>query len=100
MKLLNYLKKIFRSKKKKCERCNNFESLNDEISTISYGFCKTYQIAIFKNSTENCFEIKKNIKISQDPYAPRGKNTPYPNDEFGRAHMDQWLDEVLWKHHG
>jgi len=39
-------------------------------------------------------------KVKKDPFAPRGKNQMYPNDEYGQAHMEQWLDEIFWKHHG
>lgn len=100
MKILEYFKKLFRSKKKYCKKCNHFESLDDRTSTASYGFCKTLKMAADKNSTEECFRAKDTIKVTQDPHAPRGKNTPYPNDEFGQAHMEQWLDDVYWKHHG
>lgn len=45
-------------------------------------------------------EVEKVSEARRDPYAPRRKNVPYPNDEFGQAHMEQWLDGVWWKHHG
>ena len=99
MKILEYFKKLFRSKKS-CGRCNHFESLDDHTGTMSYGFCKTYQIAVFEESTEECFRAKNTIKVTQDPYAPRWKNTPYPLDVFAESHIRQWLDDVYWKHHG
>jgi len=45
-------------------------------------------------------ELPPKPSPKKDPYAPRGKNKIYPNDEFGQAHMEKWLDEIYWKHHG
>lgn len=44
--------------------------------------------------------VAERAHVKTDPYAPRGKNTPYPLDEFAVDHIQEWLDEVYWKHHG
>lgn len=103
MKIFKYIKKLFSKSKKTCIECNHFRSLNDGISPMAYGLCKEIKenkIAVYKNDKKGCkkFEIKDPVK--KDPYAPRVRNKIYPNDEFGIAHMEKWLDDVYWKHHG
>ena len=40
------------------------------------------------------------IMAERDPYAPKGKNRPYPNDKYAEEYIRGWLNDVFDKHYG
>lgn len=45
-----------------CEDCIRFQSLDNKIATVSYGFCKYLKIAVRKDDKEACSAFKRKEK--------------------------------------